>query len=72
MHELLKSQFATQKGEYEKIISDLKKRHEAEIQELVQDNHSLHLKLDHSSKDREATRKMRREVDDLKRRLADA
>ena len=29
------------KLEYEKVISDIKRRHQDELQELVQDNHAL-------------------------------
>lgn len=41
LYELHKTQVESQKIEYEKVFSDLKRRHQEEIQELVADNHAL-------------------------------
>jgi len=60
------------KLEYEKVISDIKRRHQDELQELVQDNHALQIRIEDSSKDREAQRQLRRDIDDLKRRLCES
>lgn len=41
LYELSKAQVEGQKVEYDKVFSDLKRRHQEEIQELVADNHAL-------------------------------
>ena len=72
LYELSKTQVESQKVEYEKVVSDLKRRHQQELQELVADNHALQLRIEDSSKDREQQRQLRRDVDDLKRRLCES
>ena len=71
-YELSKTQVESQKVEYDKVITDLKRRHQEEIQEMVADNHALQLRIEDSSKDREQQRQLRRDVDDLKRRLCES
>lgn len=39
--QLQSSQVDISKIEYEKVISDIKKRHQEELTELVSDNHTL-------------------------------
>ena len=38
------------------MISDLKRRHQEELHEIVADNHALQLRIEDSSKDREQQR----------------
>jgi len=56
LYELSKTQVESQKVEYDKVISDLKRRHQEELQEMVADNHALQLRIEDSSKDREQQR----------------
>ena len=56
LYELSKTQVESQKVEYNKVISDLKRRHQEELQEMVADNHALQLRIEDSSKDREQQR----------------
>ena len=56
LHQLSSTQVETSKMEYEKVISDIKKRHQEELTELVSDNHSLQLRIEDASKDREMQR----------------
>ena len=41
LHQLSSTQVDSSKIEYEKVISDIKKRHQEELTELVSDNHTL-------------------------------
>ena len=56
--------------ENEKFVQDLRDRHKAELDEIVTENHSLHLRLE-ESRDQEQVRKLRREVDEAKRRVSE-
>ena len=71
LHQLAATQVDTSKMEYEKVIADIKKRHQEELNELVTDNHALQLRIEDASKDRELQRQLKRDVDDLKRRLCE-
>jgi len=71
-HEVLKTNFESMKVEHDMIMQDSKKRFTEEINELVEDNHALQLRIEDGSKDREQVRTIRRDLDDLKRRLCDA
>ena len=44
------------KLEYDKVITDMKKRHQEEINEIVQDNFQLQLRIEDIGKDRDVTR----------------
>lgn len=70
--ELLKTQVESLKLEYDKVITDIKKRHQEEINEIVQDNFQLQLRIEDIGKDRDVTRQLRRDIDDLKRRLGES
>ena len=72
IQEMLKTTLEAHKIETEKIVQDMKRRHAEEIAEMVSDNHALQLRIEDSSKDREFTRALRRDVDDAKRRLIEA
>ena len=72
MAELHKSNVEALKIENEKVVSDVKKRFQDEVSELVADNHALQLRIEDSTKDREQVRAMRRDLDDHKRRICDA
>jgi hypothetical protein len=50
--ELSRTQVESQKVEYDKVFTDLKRRHQEELHELVADNHALQLRIEDSSKDR--------------------
>lgn len=54
--ELLKTQVESLKLEYDKVITDIKKRHQEEINEIVQDNFQLQLRIEDIGKDRDVTR----------------
>ena len=41
LYQLSSTQVDSSKIEYEKVISDIKKRHQEELTELVSDNHTL-------------------------------
>ena len=56
--------------ENEKFVNDLRNRHKAEAEQLSEENHSLHLQLE-DSRDQEQIRKLRRDVDEGKRRISD-
>jgi len=60
------------KVEHEKVLGDIKRRNKEEIDELVGDNHALQLRIEDTYKDKEATRALRRDIDDVKRRLCEA
>ena len=70
LHELSKTSLESLKIENEKVISDIKRRHTEEIQEVVTDNHQLQLRIEDSNKEKEVSRQLKREIDELKRRLA--
>ena len=72
MHELMKTNLEAVKIENEKVISDCKRRFQDEVSELVADNHALQLRIEDSSKDREHTRALRRDLEDHKRRICEA
>jgi len=72
LYDISKTQLDSGKLEYEKIISDMRQRHNEELQELVADNHALQLRIEDSTKDRDQGRQLRRDVDDAKRRLCEA
>lgn len=72
LHELAKTTIDSMKIDTEKMVNETKKRFRDEINELVQDNHALQLRIEDSSKEREHVRTMRRDLDDCKRRLCDA
>lgn len=69
--ELLKTAHETSKIENDRFTIDLRHRFKAEIDQLVEENHSLHLRVDEQS-DQEAIRKFKREADDQKRRLTES
>mmetsp|Transcript_6606 Transcript_6606/g.10623 ORF Transcript_6606/g.10623 Transcript_6606/m.10623 type:complete len:186 (-) Transcript_6606:907-1464(-) len=69
LYELQKTQLESQKIEYDKVIQDMKRRHQDEINELVSDNHTLQLRIEDSGKDREVQRQLRRDNEDFKRRI---
>lgn len=71
-YEVSKTQLESSKIEYDKLISEMRRRHQEELQELVSDNHSLQLRIEDSSKDRDQTRQLRRDIDDVKRRLCES
>ena len=56
--------------ENEKFVSDLRERHKAELDQIVNENHSLQLQLE-DSRDQEQIRRLRRELDEQKRRTSD-
>lgn len=60
------------KVEHEKVLGDIKRRNKEEIDELVGDNHALQLRIEDTYKNKEATRALRRDIDDVKRRLCEA
>lgn len=70
--ELTKTNLESSKLEFEKVESDLKRRQKEEINELVADNHALQLRIEDSYKDREQSRQLRRDLDDVKRRYCEA
>ena len=72
MHEISKTSLEGQKIEFEKVVDDMKRRHQEELSELVQDNHALQLRIEDSNRDREQTRILRRDIDDLKRRVSES
>ena len=72
LSEIQKTQLEGQKIEFDKIISDLKRRHQDEINELVSDNHTLQLRIEDVGKDREVQRQLRRDIEDMKRRVSEA
>lgn len=53
--EIYKTSLENHKYESEKIIQDLKERQKSEVDELVEENHNLHLKIE-EQKDREQVR----------------
>ena len=53
LYEVSKTQLESSKIEYDKLISEMRRRHQEELQELVSDNHSLQLRIEDSSKDRD-------------------
>ena len=70
LHELSKTSLESLKIENEKVVADIKRRHTEEIQEVVTDNHQLQLRIEDSHKEKEVSRQLKREIDELKRRLA--
>lgn len=70
--ELTKTELENLKVEHEKVLGDIKRRNKEEIDELVSDNHALQLRIEDTYKDKEVTRGLRREIDDIKRRLCEA
>ena len=68
--EIVKTALESTRYENDKFVQDLRDRHKAEIDEVVQENHSLHLKLE-ESRDQEQVRKLRRDVDEAKRRISE-
>lgn len=70
--ELAKTNLENTKIEFEKADQDLKRRQKEEINELVADNHALQLRIEDSYKDREQSRQLRRDLDDVKRRYCEA
>lgn len=72
LHEVVKTDLESCKLEHEKVVSDMRRRHGEELQEVVADNHALQLRIEDSSKDRDQSRQLRRDVDDVKRRLCEA
>ena len=72
LYELSKTQGESQKLEYDKIIADLRRRHTEEVNDIVADNHKLQMRIEDAGKHREQQRQLRRDVDDLKRRLSEA
>jgi len=59
------------KIESEKYVQDIKSRSKEEISELAEENHRLQLAID-EQKDQESIRRLRRELDDQKRRLTES
>lgn len=72
LYEVAKTDLESCKLEHEKVVSDMRRRHGEELQEVVADNHALQLRIEDSSKDRDQSRQLRRDVDDIKRRLCEA
>ena len=70
--ELTKTELESLKVEHEKVLGEIKRRNKEEIDELVSDNHALQLRIEDTYKDKEATRALRRDIDDVKRRLCEA
>ena len=70
LHELSKTSLESLKIENEKVVADIKRRHTEEIQEVVTDNHQWQLRIEDSHKEKEVSRQLKREIDELKRRLA--
>ena len=70
--ELTKTELENLKVEHEKVLGDIKRRNKEEIDELVSDNHALQRRIEDTYKDKEVTRGLRREIDDIKRRLCEA
>ena len=56
LYEISKTQCESQKIEFEKIISDLKRRHKEEVNEVVADNHKLQMRIEDAEKYREQQR----------------
>lgn len=72
LYEINKTNLENMKIEMEKVADDLKRRHQEELTELVQDNHALQLRIEDTNREREQTRILRRDIDDLKRRLSES
>ena len=72
LYELAKTQNESQKLEYDKVISDQKRRHSEELADMVSDNHKLQMRIEDAGRDREQQRQLRRDADDLKRRLSES
>ena len=68
--EIVKTALESTRYENEKFVSDLRSRHKSEVEQLSEENHSLHLQLE-ESRDQEQVRKLRRDVDEAKRRISD-
>ena len=69
--ELVKTAYETSKIENERFIVDLRQRFKQEIDQIVEENHSLQLRVDEQG-DQEAIRKYKRDADDQKRRLTES
>lgn len=72
LYEVVKTDLESSKLEHEKVVTDMRRRHGEELQEVVADNHALQLRIEDSSKDRDQSRQLRRDIDDIKRRLCEA
>lgn len=59
------------KLEGEKSIAEFKQRSKGEIASLIEENHRLQLEVD-EQRELEEQRRLKREVDDLKRRLSES
>ena len=68
--EIVKAALEGTRYENDKFVQDLRDRHKSELDEIVQENHSLHLRLE-ESRDQEQVRKLRRDVDEAKRRISE-
>ena len=68
--EIVKAALEGTRYENDKFVQDLRDRHKSELDDIVQENHSLHLKLE-ESRDQEQVRKLRRDVDEAKRRISE-
>ena len=68
--EIVKTALEGTRYENDKFVQDLRDRHKSELDEIVQENHSLHLRLE-ESRDQEQVRKLRRDVDEAKRRISE-
>ena len=66
----MKTALESTRYENDKFVQDLRSRHKAEMDLIVEENHSLHLQID-DSRDQEQVRKLRRDVDEGKRRISD-
>lgn len=53
LYEAVKTELESSKIEFEKAVSDIRRRHSEELQEVVADNHALQLRIEDSTKDRD-------------------
>ncbi len=69
--ELLRAAHESLKLDSEKQLQDLKRRNKEEITDLAEDNHRLQLLVD-EQKDQHEIRRLKRELEDSKRRLQES
>jgi len=68
--EILKTALESNKYENDKFMTDLRERHKVEVTELAEENHSLQLRIE-EGRDQEQIRKLRRDLDESKRRCTE-
>ncbi len=68
---MLRAAHESLKLDSEKQLQDLKRRNKEEITDLAEDNHRLQLLVD-EQKDQHEIRRLKRELEDSKRRLQES